>query len=39
MPEKLRRLIVLDVGHCNYPDQLQQTQEMNRELISFLMEL
>lgn len=39
MPEKLRRLIVLDGGHCDYPDQLQQIQEMNRELISFLMEL
>lgn len=38
IPEKLRRLFVLDAGHFDYPGQEQQMREMNWELADFFME-
>ena len=37
IPEKLRRLFVLEAGHVDYPDKQQQMREMNRELVNFFM--
>jgi cephalosporin-C deacetylase len=37
IPDELRRLFVFEAGHFDYPGQVQQTEEMNRELASFFM--
>jgi cephalosporin-C deacetylase len=39
IPEKLRRLFVLDTGHFEYPDKAKQLREMNTALVDFFMEL
>jgi cephalosporin-C deacetylase len=38
IPEKLRRLFVLEAGHVDYPGKQLQMREMNRELVNFFME-
>ena len=39
IPERFRRLFVLDAGHFDYPGQSRQAQELRRLLVDFFMEL
>lgn len=39
IPDRLRRLFMLDAGHFDYRGQKQQLREMDRELADFFMEL